>query len=308
LELPFVEIKLASRPARRIRGRILDAHGDPAARVEISLGNGFGPRYHEVADENGDFEFGGVTAGEWRLTATKGSEGEELWAAQTIRISDRDVENLVIRLAKPFALQGKIVLQAPQGISTEGAAWPNVIAQYDSGDFSQEGPPGIPIGQPDHEGDFTINAYPGTYRFAMLEDAPAGFYVDSIRLGRSDALAPGGVPIESGAAQLTIVYKVGGGTVRGTVESCANGRVTIVPADSTLRLPQFIRQVKCETGGQFEISGVRPGDYYGVALAGDAAMDGWALVNEEDLLAKQGSRITVREGETVSVEVRVVRF
>lgn len=307
VELPFVEIKLATQPARKIRGRILDAHGDPVPLIDVSLTNGFGPRDHEAADDKGNFEFDDLTAGQWRVSAMRDTEDEKLWAGETIRLGDRDVEDVQLRLAEPFLLSGQIVLRAPDGVSTEHEL-PNVIADYETGDFSGEAaPPSIRIGNPDKKGEFVIQLYPGRYRFVLLEDAPPGFYVESIRVDNADALTPDGVEIDS-AAQITVTYAYGGGTIRGTAEGCNGGRVVILPRDPALHLPEFIREARCGPNGEFEIGGVRPGDYHALAIAGGQDPSGWALTNEDELLAKQATRVTVREGETAGAQVKVMRF
>ena len=307
-ELPLVEIKLAARPERRIRGKAFDSHGDPARSVDVELTNGFGPRDREVTDQDGNFEFE-VTAGSWRATASHGRTGEMAWAAESIGVVDRDVEDVRLRLAEPFEIHGRIILDAPQVITTGPTDWPNIIANFDPGDIGREGmPPGIPVGKADESGNFAIQAYPGKYSFAILEDAPPGFYLASIRLGMTDALVSGGVFIDSGAQPLTVTYKYGGGTVHGMVEECGDGRAVLVPREPGFQLPQLIRQVKCDANGEFEIDFVRPGDYYAVAIAGNGLPTWWSTVDQDSMLAKQGARITVRDGETSSAEVRVIRF
>jgi hypothetical protein len=124
----------------------------------------------------------------------------------------------------------------------------------------------------------------------------------------TDALVSGGVFIDSGAQPLTVTYKYGGGTVHGMVEECGDGRAVLVPREPGFQLPQFIRQVKCDANGEFEIDSVRPGDYYAVAIAGNGLPTWWSTVDQDSMLAKQGARITVRDGETSSAEVRVIRF
>jgi hypothetical protein len=307
-ELPQVEIRLAARPGRRIRGQVVDAHGDPARLVDIEATNGFGLRERELTDHDGNFEFD-VTEGSWRVTASHGDAEAMAWAAESIDIGERDAVDLRLRLAEPFQIHGKIVLDAPQGVAIPDTDLPNVIANYDPGDIGRDGmPPSFPIGHPDKTGNFSIQAYPGKYSFVILEDPPPGFYLESIRLGDAEALVAGGVSIEPDAQPLTATYKYGGGTVRGTVEGCGEGRAVLVPREPGLLAPQFIRQAKCGPNGDFEFTSVRPGDYYCVGMAGSGVPSGWATVDQDSVLAKQGVGITVREGETVSAEARVIRF
>ncbi len=72
--------------------------------------------------------------------------------------------------------------------------------------------------------------YPGAYQLRQLGNSLVPYYLDSIRLGDGDAL--GLVSILSDGRPLTITYKLGGGTVRGTVEGADSGHVFLIPAAS----------------------------------------------------------------------------
>jgi hypothetical protein len=80
------------------------------------------------------------------------------------------------------------------------------------------------------------------------------------------------VPIQSGQREVlgqyveiadellpvTITYRPDGWTVRGTVEECG--------------YPEFIRRVACRQNGRFEITGIRPGEYYAFAFDREPGM------------------------------------
>jgi hypothetical protein len=48
-------------------------------------------------------------------------------------------------------------------------------------------------------------------------------------------------------------------------------RVLLIPMDPVLRQQGFPRNPTCGTNGQFEFNAVRPGEYYGVAVAGNSS-------------------------------------
>jgi len=105
------------------------------------------------------------------------------------------------------------------------------------------------------------------------------------------------------------VFKTNGGMVRGTVEQCASGGVVLVPQDPAMRWPDLIREARCDGApsgpGRYEITAVRPGEYYALALSGDGSTPFWTPKWDEALLS-QASRVTVRPGEASSADLRAI--
>ena len=71
---------------------------------------------------------------------------------------------------------------------------------------------------------------------------------------------------------VTVVYKTDGGAVRGTVEKCASGPVLLIPQDTA----QAVARISPRRAVRFQRSlrnyGVRPGEYYALAFAGDGPL------------------------------------
>jgi len=305
-EIWNLDIKLAAVPVHRIRGVVLDVRGDPVPKVSVALGKGFGPTLHQDTQGDGTFEFASVADAEWRLSAAADQDGVKLWGAQWVRVKGDDLENVKLRLTAPLAIHGKIMVEVPEGVSAPKP--PGVTVLLVSGALllsePQEGR--FFNVQPDDKGDFTIeNVYPGPYLIQSLsESSAAPYYLDSLRLGGRDALESD-VPILSDALPLTVTYKPGGGSVRGTIEDCGAGNVFLIPQDPALRRGDFIRRATCGPNGRFEIPAVRPGEYYGLAIAADDRMLLDQAVQDDGLL-KQASRVSVRANESTSAEIRLI--
>ena len=292
-ELADLEIKLAAVPVHRIRGTVLDLRGDPVRKVPVELAHGFGPIMEQETGAAGTFEFEAVPDAEWRVSA----KVEELWATQSARVQGRDLENVDLRLAAPFSLHGKVVMEVPDHIA---APEPPPVMMAFNGSTPQ-----MLEGDPDEKGSFQIaNVHPGQYEI-LPGPPPAGFYLDGIRLGGRDALAHD-IAILSDVEALIVTYKQGGGTVRGTVDGCAGGRVMLIPQEAVLRRGLFVRTVTCDPDGRFEFPVVRPGDYYGLAVAGDGPLL-WSEALMDDRLMGQTSRVTVRANEVTSAELRLTK-
>ena len=303
-----LDIKLAAAPVHDIRGRVLGIDGDPVPKAAVTLGKRYGAAsFHQETRSDGTFEFevASLAGDEWSLSASLDQDGVKLWAAESVEIKRHTAENVEVRLTAPFPVQGKIVMDVPAGLPAPRR--PGVMLTFDAGAWAPVQDPGFRFvaANPDARGDFTIrNVYPGRYQIATMEEPTAvPYYLDSIRLGDRDAAA--GIEILSSAQTLTVTYKMGGGSVRGTIEDCVDSRVLLVPQDSSLRRNEFMRYTSCGQDGRFEFSAVRPGEYYGLAIAGTGAAPWYQVMRDEQVL-KQASRVTVRAGESTAAEIRMV--
>jgi carboxypeptidase family protein len=294
-----VDIKLAAAPTHFIRGRVLDPHGDPVPNLPVTLSKSFGPPLTQATHRDGTFEFGAVTADQWFLSAAINQGGVKLKSCQTVAVKDRDLEDFELRLGAPFSLQGKIVVEVP-----EGAPVPQP-PEIDMGlvpveAILSDGPEGfLPLGS-DGANLTARDVYPGSYRVQFLADAAVPYFLDSIRLGEQDAA--GSFAVASAALPLTITYKLGGGTVRGTVEACASHHIFLVPEDRSLRRDGFIRIGVCDPNSRFEFAAVRPGEYYAIAMANEPRS--FASLSDDRVL-RQAGKVTVRLNETTSVDIRL---
>jgi hypothetical protein len=293
---------LIAAPARRIRGVVIDERGEPAPGITVELyeiDRGGTPTAHSVSAKDGSFEIPAVTDGEWRLMVHSVYGGGTLCAFRRVQVTGRDLENVQLQLATPFTVKGSVSFDVPDGSSREA---PRGIVTM--GDIENNGAGGF--GPLDNTGSFSIpDLTPGTYAVHILIYSTTSFpfYLDSIRLGERDALT-GPVEVVSGALPLRILYKADGGTLRGSVEECASSTVLLTPRDARLRRPEISRKTTCDQNGRYEIPGVRPGDYYALALeSDDSALTGTDL---DQSLIGQAVEVTVRAGVASHADLRVI--
>jgi hypothetical protein len=303
-----VDIKLAAVPVHRIRGVLLDLGGDPAPKVTVALSKGFGPVVRQDTKNDGTFEFASVVDDEWRVSASVNKDGVKLWAAQWIRLKDDDLNNVELRLAAPFSIHGKAVTEVPDGLPAPKL--PTIEIGLAAGAGLPSDPQGntFQTSDTDGQGEFTIeDVFPGPYLIEVFADSPtAPYYLDSIRLGSREAL-DSDVPIVSDARPVTVTYKLGGGTVRGNIEACGAARVLLIPQDPARRRRNFILSTSCGKTGGFEFSGVRPGEYYGIAIKSGSPTP-WSEFILDDELLKQAGRVSVRGNESTAAEIRVIAW
>jgi hypothetical protein len=306
-DISSLDIELAAVPVHRIRGVVLDVSGNPAPKATVTLSKGIGSRA-VIRNTGGDgtFEFEAVAEGEWRISSNVDHAGSKLWAARSTQLKAHDLENLELRPAAPFAITGKIVTEVPEGLIAPKP--PSVTIAFNDGvaGLVDKSAGAFLTGIPDAKGDFQIqNVYPGPYQI-LSGPSPPQYYLDSIRIGGRDALESG-VEILPGAQPLTVVYKPGGGAVRGTVENCAAGTVRLLPRDKAMRRPGFLLFASCDSNDRYAIAAVRPGDYYAIAIAGDSPTRWYAAMWDDDGLVNNASTVTVRAGENSSADLRAIK-
>jgi len=306
-DISNLDIKLAAVPVHRIRGVVLDVHGNPLPEAALKLSKVTGsPALIRTTQGDGTFEFEAVAEGEWRISATVDQGSSKLWSAQRVQLKSHDLENLELRPAAPFTIQGKIVMEVPDGVLP--AKPPSVTLAFNAGAAGLADKPAgtFLTGNPDENGDFRIqNVYPGPYQI-LPGLHPPQYYLDSIRTGGRDALESG-VEIVAGTQQLTVTYKLGGGTVRGTVEGCAAGTVRLLPRNQAMWRQGFVLFAPCDSKDRYAIAGVRPGQYYAVAIAGDTPTPWYATLWDDDGLVNQASTVTVRAGENSSTDLHAIK-
>jgi len=314
-----LEIRLKSVPVHRVAGIVLDEAGKPVAHATVKLmgppGNArqpiiFSPGSSytmglvpepEVAriesHEDGMFEFAAVEPGDWRLSAVMGVDDDmPLAGVGSALVSEKDVEDIQIRLAAPFPVEVTMDWGSAQAPARGGYGWRPVVL------MPMEGQPSLNVDPAKNAG--RINGiFPGRYRVTPMSTGPEVYASAAMREGRD--VAGQAVEFAPGAAPLQVIYKSGLGKVRGTVEHGEGSMVMLVPHDggetSTIGI------VKCGAGGSFEINGVIPGDYHIVAF--DHPDEGG--VQWDDLLTRIvpiASNVRVESGSTASVDLRISKW
>jgi len=206
-----------------------------------------------------------------------------------------------LRLVPPLTIRCRLVIQASK-YAPMPALGPIMLSQR-GGRTSREddiSPGGLAF-DVDEPGDYIIQgAYPGVYRLGpLLPQTRPPYYLETVRFGDAD-LALQEVEISSDVA-ITVVYKSDGGSVRGKAENCASGGVVLVPSDPAHRRPIFSRSAPCDSNDNYAVEAVRPGDYYALAFAGNGP-----VLKLDDVLIKQGIKVSVRAGEASSADLRTI--
>jgi hypothetical protein len=300
-EVLGADIKLLVAPVYRLKGRVLDPRGEAMPHAAVTLGEPndfFNKEQRITGGEDGSFEFTRLTEGDWRLYAEAKVDGVPVKAFRTVPVGGRDLEGVDLRLSTPFAIHGVVSMEAPDGKPAERRPAVVVLGPSEGSSVVQA--------RPDASGAFTAEGiYPGAYNVLPVSPG-APFYLASIRLGDRDAI-DGRIELYSGALPLTVVYKSDGGTVRGTVERCGDATVILAPQNPDLRRrPEFIRRASCTADGRYELTAVRPGEYYALALHPADPAFRFLVIDLDQHLVNQASRVSVERNQATLADLKVV--
>jgi hypothetical protein len=208
-----------------------------------------------------------------------------------LRVERADPDDLKIQFATPFSLSLPVVVVRSDG-SPPGPGV-SVVLNLNS----ETGPTGRVV-KIESGGVLQVNeAIPGSYQ--IRADVVGGnYYVDSIWLGSTNItgqaveLTPAPVPVK-------VILKPAG-TVVGTIEEADAGAIVLFPQN----FAGAGYSVQSGAGRTFEITGVRPDEYYAIALE---RLDPAAIADPVRLreLMPRTTSVRVEPGSSSSVRLKV---
>jgi hypothetical protein len=209
-----------------------------------------------MSESNGlaSFEFSGVPAGTYTLSATRSEDGHTLHARESVVVSGSDVGGLSLNFVPAFDVTGKIVFEGDPVGKLE-----TMRVRF--------GPPGntrgmaVPIGQVQADGTFVAHDVQPE-RFEINLNTPATAYLKTLKVG-SQALPGHEVDFTHGPAVITLVIASDFANIDGVVkdekgEPVPNVRVTAIPAVSDINLSRF---AFTDENGNYKMARVVPGVY-----------------------------------------------
>jgi hypothetical protein len=300
-ELFGEDIRLRTVAAWRLRGRLVAPSGDRASgssTVKATSEAGDSSELETVGARtgaDGSFEFSRLHRGRWSVTAVAPTAGA---AFRGLDVVDKDIDDVEIRLAEPFTVN-MTIRRDPPPADTKSKTEFRVF-------LIGEGNTDVREGSIDAKGAFSLTrVMEGQYRIVpVLGDVASmyAYYLASIRIAGREVLGEM-VELTAASSPITILYKADGGGVRGAVEDCGSAHVVLAPQEPALQgIGGFIRHADCDPSGHFEISNMRPGEYYGYAFDRQPPMKDLA-----EQLVNRAVRVTVRSGEFSAATLRVTR-
>ena len=286
------DIRLLAPSVYAIRGTVYDDRGALTdATVKLISNESMEVPETQVQARDGFFELPDVPAGDWNLSAEAERDGLKLRGTYAATVAHHDLVAVNMRLIGPFAL--------PVSIEPDPAKDNLISLEL----YPADGPANGAAYSKTAGGLQFPAVYPGRYKVNVYGAIP-GHYLDAIYLGDQPVLGKE-VTITSGIAPVRVVFHPNSAGVRGRVENCGGGSVLLLPADEGLWDFRFIRQTPCDAAGNFEIGGLRPGDYYAAAFdhISPTGLDDLATLRR---LANAAARIQVDGGRTSILDLKLL--
>ena len=296
------EIRLQQTSAFRIQGAVLDERGSAAGGVRVKLKSADSvdwmldaPPYAQTTTrDDGSFEFPTVGPGHWRLIAQMKNPAGELMGFASLAVTRNDLEDVRLSLTAPFTLTA-IVEGLPPDVAERKVPRQIRLIPVD-GPVEQE-----VYSSGRTTGGIQARVFPGRYRFSV--GGPAGYYLDAILMGDRDVTADE-VDMTASSPAVRLIYRADGGRLQGTVKNGGGTNVALFPQNPALLFENLhLRVARCDDDGRFEIGGIRPGDYYAIAVD-RVEWDAFESPAFTAALANNAARVRVEAGAAVTVELR----
>ena len=302
-----LEIRLRREPVFAVRGRALDANGQPLQRFTVSARTSpagssvyLGNLSNSFLD--GEFALPGLRAGTWILTAVP--NGINTLLSAEIHIGSGPVDGVVLRPFPKQQISGTIILEEAGNIAPD---WQRVAVSIVAAEgFFGARPPGF-----DASGQFTLS-FAGTGRARLnIEGVPApGTYLAKVLLGAQDVTGKDFDVTAEGLPPLRLVFRRDAATLTGRAENADPNAlagwpaISLWPADPEQRDARTAVSGGFQPDGTFTITGIRPGEY--LVYVGPAFQARPPAEPPEDLETRS-TRVRLEPGSTQAIVVKLPR-
>jgi len=266
-EVTGLSIPLRKSQVVRIKGKLVDANGDPikAAQIMLMGGSRIGSMtMRAVNDPEGKFEIANLQPGTYTAMVMQMQGSSPKMSMIPLVVSDKNMEDVKLGPRPDGAIQGTVSVDGRAGdaklpvkdlqVTLTPAESTAVMPAY---------------ARADADGAFTLeHVTPASYDL-LLSRVPEGGYVKSVLFNGREML---GQPLDcntSASGTLRIVLGADGGQVDAGVmreeKRVSGATVLLLPADPARRFPEAVRTAASDDSGHASFQDVPPGDYLAFA-------------------------------------------
>jgi hypothetical protein len=236
---------------------------------------------------------------------------------QFVSVAEGDVASVTVETAPGSRMTGQIVLEGDVATEQPGsfgfAAYP---ADRDSAPLNGTRSLRAVVQE---DGTFEMTDVFGAVRFAAAR-APEGWWLKSVNVAGVNAVEDPAVFSRSDSASdgVTVVFASGAGGISGRVvddrkQPAAEFSVLVFSADPNRWFSQspYVALATPSQDGTFSTGPLPPAEYYAAAvdrIDGGSDFGDWQNPDVLSVLASRARRITVRQGQQISTELRVIQM
>ena len=308
-EATGVDVQLLPVPASSVTGTLMDG-GVPVAHFGVRLlpvDSADGAEVLEVAstatDAQGRFTLPLVPVGQYRLFAQRPAavpngatpqggvtyaeprtlaETAGAWAAGTLTVGDKPVEDVILTLRASFKVSGRAVFDGPAVPPARDRLNQFTFSAVPARPSGRIAPP-VPISQIDTSGRVAFSGLsPGRYILKWPDLIP-GWSVESVTMAGRDLTDAAFEITDSDITDLVVTFTDRPASITGVVRSASavadpDAAVFLFPTDrarwrDAAATSRVVRTVRVDATGAFAFPTVVPGEYFVVAVADAQAYD-----------------------------------
>ena len=308
-ELRGVDIRLRSRPAARLKGRLaLPVDMPQKGQWSVQLvpldipgwnNRGFGG---ELPTDT--FEDTNIEPGKHTLLATLTAEGRSYRGVQQVDLASGADHQVTVALQSTTDISGGVQVEGPSA------------GKYRRFQINLVPGDGIPYNDRNlraaTNGDlhFKLSGVPAGVWDIGVEPIPEGGFLKSMSLGDQDVLTEDMVIGPKSPTNLKIVISTQGAKLEGDLEGDplkdgARATILLAPTGKFSRVQSFFHSKVTDAKGHFSLDGLRPGQYNLFAFE-DMASDAYQDPEFLKPFAKWAHPVELREGQTASAKPRLI--
>ena len=308
-----VVVTLSPARTARVTGTVLGADGRPARGGAVILTGSASPAFlgtNGVIRPDGTFTLNTVAPGAYTLRAAVGGPGGSPgFSTAEIVVNGTDIDGLILQPQVPATVAGRLV-GAPDTLARIDPARVRLMAApFGPQSLAAPPQPPQPLGA---DLTFSFAVTPGLVTIRPL--ALPGLIIRAVRLDGREVTR--GFEVAPGAALTELEVEVTASTAKLVVsatdargEAAPDHDLIVFPQDETkwgVPMPGHSSTGRTGEQGTFETPALLPGAYY-VALADDIQLELGDSNDPEVLgtLRARAQRITVGDGETATVQLRI---
>ncbi|HEX5475330.1 MAG TPA: carboxypeptidase-like regulatory domain-containing protein [Vicinamibacterales bacterium] len=333
-EVDSLDFAMQAVKTVRIRGTVMSSAGQPVGGARVVLipavhdSMSFAPAGTSRTASNGTFTMTGIAPGDYTLETTSNDREQMMiavmtgtadatsrparrepeFAAMPLSVNGTNIDDLVVTTARGAHATGRLVFEgqtAPPGLSKL-----RILAVPAGSDV--RGPVGTSTVKDD--GTFELTGLSGA-RGLRAGNLPRGWFLDTVEYDGAD-VTDTGIEFKPGTdvSGIVIRYTQQQTHLTGTVATDAGIAATDYtilvfsqdPHAWTQVLGGRTREARPDQDGQFKIDGLRPGDYYAIALE---SVDEGQAQDPEFLtrISKDATSFTLEAGASKALQLKLSR-